>query len=179
MRDPLDPPGPPTLSDPGAFARLDGFVKIGDFEGMSAAQGHEGWSPLVGLRMNVERITGSFVTSDKAVGSVQFDPIGVVKPLDTASPKTLKASLDGRKIPKVSIHVVTMLNGKPLVTTEIDLEDVNVSAYRVCQAVSATGQVQATDVAEFRFHKLTVTVHKTDAAGMSKGKVQESYTFGS
>lgn len=163
------------------FARVAGFVKIGDFEGSATAAGHEGWSPLVGLRLGAERVTGSFISSDKAVGSVSFDAIAVHKVIDGSSVKAFKACLDGRKLPKVQIHVTTTIAGKPCVTFECELEDVNVSAYGIGDAVgdAIDAALTPTDTVEFRFHKLTMTVNKFDATGASKGKVQESYTVGS
>ncbi|NDC54604.1 MAG: type VI secretion system tube protein Hcp [Planctomycetia bacterium] len=178
MRD-SDKPDPLELQNLGAFARVDGFVKIGDFEGSAKGQGHDGWSTLVGLRLDVQRATGSFIGSDKAVGSVQFAPIAVRKFIDGASPKVFKSCLDGRKHPKVQIHVTRTIGGKPQVAVEIELEEVNVSAYRVDDGAVVAEEEPATDTTELRFHKMTYTVHKFDQSGNSQGKVQETYTVGS
>ena len=165
----------------GRFSRVAGFVKVGDFEGSATAEGHEGWSTLVGLRFGAERVTGSFISSDKAVGSVSCDAVAVHKFIDPSSVKSFKACIDGRKLPKVQIHVTTTIAGKPRVTFECELEDVNVSAYGIGDALddAADGALAPTDTVEFRFHKITLTVNKFDSAGASKGKVQESYTVGS
>lgn len=165
----------------GRFARVEGFVKIGDFEGSATAEGHEGWTSILGLQLGVERITGSFISSDKAVGSVLFDSIAVLKLIDAVSAKAFKSCLDGRKIPKVQIHVLTMLAGKPRVTLELELEEVNISGYAIgdsAEGRSASG-LEPSDTVEFRFHKVTMTVNKFDSTGASKGKVQEAYTVGS
>lgn len=165
----------------GRFARIDGFVRVGDFEGSATADGHEGWSNVLGLRLGVERVTGSFISSDKSVGSVRFDSIAVLKVIDASSVKAFKACIDGRKIPKVQIHVLTTLGGKPRVTLEIELEDVNVCGYEIGGSLDGQSPMglEPTDVVEFRFHKVTMTVNKFDATGGSKGKVQEAYTVGS
>lgn len=163
------------------FARVAGFVKIGDFEGSATTAGHEGWSPLVGLRLGARRVTGSFISSDKAIGSVSFDTVAVLKSIDPASVKAFKACLDGRKLPKAQIHVTTTIAGAARVTFECDLEDVNVSGYGIGDSIveQGSGVLSPTDTVEFRFHKITLTVNKFDATGASKGKVQESYTVGS
>jgi len=165
----------------GRFSRVTGFVKVGDFEGSAAAEGHEGWSVLVGLRFGAERVTGSFISSDKAVGSVSCDAVAVHKFIDPSSVKSFKACIDGRKLPKVQIHMTTTIAGTPRVTFECELEDVNVSAYGIGDSLdgAADGALTPTDTVEFRFHKMTLTVNKYDSAGASKGKVQESYTVGS
>jgi len=165
----------------GRFARVAGFVKVGDFEGSATGQGHEGWSTLLGLRLGVERVAGSFISSDKSVGSVSFDAVAVHKLIDASSVKAFKACLDGRKLPKVQIHVTTTIAGKPRVTFQCDLDDVNVSAYGIGDTVddAANDALAPSDYVEFRFHKATLTVNKYDATGISQGKVQESYTVGS
>lgn len=163
------------------FAAIDGFVKIGDFEGSATGQGHDGWSCLRGMRLCVERTTGSFISSDKAVGSVRFESIAVLKTIDGTSPKVFKACIEGKKIPKVQVHVVTIVAGKPFVTLEIELEDVNVSGYAISDSAGcpAPAGPDALDEVDFRCHKIKFTVNKYDEKGGSKGKVQEEYTVGS
>lgn len=176
-----DPDNASQSGGAGRFAAIDGFVKIGDFEGSATSHGHEGWSCLRGMRLCVERTTGSFISSDKAVGSVRFESIAVLKSIDGTSPKAFKACIEGKKIPKVLVHVVNVVAGKPAVTAEIELEDVNISGYAISDSAGcpAPSGPDALDEVDFRCHKIKYTVNKYDEKGGSKGKVQEEYTVGS
>ena len=165
-------PGGPALSP------VEGFVKIGDFEGAADDPQHQGWSPLFGLHAVVSRATGSFIGSSQQVGSTRFGDVTVAKRFDGASPKSQQACASGQKLQKVQIHVCSEVGGKPRVTTEIELSDVLVTRHEVA-GVAGLGNSLQMELVSFAFGKIAWTFNKMDAKGTAQGKVAESFTVGS
>lgn len=170
-----------------ANACLSGFVKIGDFEGGSAEAQHVGWSDIVGLDCEIHRKIGSFIKSQNPVGSTELSDVCVVKVVDGTTPKIQKACASGQKLSKVTIHVISAINGQSRVTLEYELHDAIVARYEIgAGASSADGSTAGgllggmpVERVCFGFAKIGWTFHKMDAAGNSQGKIQESYTVGS
>ncbi len=166
---------------------LTGFVKIGDFEGGSADSQHVGWSDIIGLDCEITRKIGSFIKSQNAVGSTELSDVCVVKMVDGATPKIQKACATGQKLSKVTIHVISAINGQSKVTLEYELQDAIVAKYGIgswaaSEEGAMTGRQPGGMPVErvcFSFAKVSWTFHKMDAAGNSQGKIQESYTVGS
>ena len=50
---------PPWVQGGPVLSSVEGFVKIGDFEGPAEDSKHQGWSVLLGLHVSVARTTGS------------------------------------------------------------------------------------------------------------------------
>ena len=162
-------------AEAGPFTRVDGFAKIGDFEGSADDPQHAGWSPIIGLHASVVRSSGSFITSGQPVGSTRFSPVTIAKPFDGSSPKSQKACATGQKLSKVQLHVCTEVGGKPRVTTEIELTDVLVCRHEVGSVPNLAAD-QAVELVSFAFGKIAWTFNKLDAKGGSQGKVSESHT---
>gem|GEM_PF-1682389 len=165
---------------------LNGFIKIGDFEGSSADNQHAGWSDITGLDCEITRKIGSFIKSQNPVGSTELSDVCVVKLIDGSTPKIQKACASGQKLSKVVIHVISLINGQSKVTLEYELQDAIVAQYAIGSRASSdiglsTGrQEDGTPVERvcFSFAKISWTFHKMDALGNSQGKIQESYTVG-
>jgi type VI secretion system Hcp family effector len=156
---------------------VEGFVKIGDFEGAADDPQHQGWSPLLGLHAAVTRATGSFISSSQQVGSTRFSDVTVAKCFDGASPKSQQACASGQKLQKVQIHVCSEVGGKPRVTTEIELSDVLVTRHEVT-GVTGLGDGRQMELVSFAFGKISWTFNKMDGKGTAQGKVAESFTVG-
>ncbi len=169
-------PSDRVTGETGPFTRVDGFVKIGDFEGSADDPQHAGWSPIIGLHASVVRSSGSFITSGQPVGSTRFGPVTIAKPFDGSSPKTQKACATGQKLSKVQLHVCTEVGGKPRVTTEIELTDVLVCRHEIASAPPIASD-QAVELVSFAFGKIAWTFNKLDAKGGGQGKVSESHTI--
>ena len=166
---------------------LNGFIKIGDFEGGSADNQHAGWSDITGLDCEITRKVGSFIKSQNPVGSTELSDVCVVKLIDGSTPKIQKACASGQKLSKVVIHVISLINGQSKVTLEYELQDAIVAQYAIgsrtlSDSGSSTGRQEDGTPLErvcFSFAKISWTFHKMDALGNSQGKIQESYTVGS
>jgi type VI secretion system Hcp family effector len=166
---------------------LTGFIKIGDLEGGSADVQHVGWSDIVGLDCEITRKIGSFIKSQNPVGSTELSDVCVVKLIDGSTPKIQKACASGQKLPKVVIHVISVVNGQSKVTLEYEIHDVIVSQYAIGSRASAEGNSSTNRHEDgrplervcFSFAKISWTFHKMDVTGNSQGKIQESYTVGS
>jgi len=165
---------------------LNGFIKIGDFEGGSADVQHSGWSDITGLECEITRKVGSFIQSQNPVGSTELSDVCVLKLIDGSTPKIQKACASGQKLSKVVIHVTSIINGQSKVTLEYELQDAIVAQYSIgsrasSDSGSSTSQQENGTPLErvcFSFAKISWTFHKMDALGNSQGKIQESYTVG-
>ena len=169
---------PPWVQGGPVLSSVEGFVKIGDFEGPAEDSKHQGWSVLLGLYVSVALTTGSFITSGQQVGSTQVWHVIVAKRCDGATPKTFKHCATGQKIPKVQIHICSEIAGKPQVTTEIELSDVQVARNEIGGAAGLPAEEQM-ELVGFAFGKIAWTFNKMDSQAASQGKVSESYTVGS
>jgi len=166
---------------------LNGFIKIGDFEGGSADVQHSGWSDITGLECEITRKVGSFIQSQNPVGSTELSDVCVLKLIDGSTPKIQKACASGQKLSKVVIHVTSIINGQSKVTLEYELQDAIVAQYSIgsrasSDSGSSTSQQENGTPLErvcFSFAKISWTFHKMDALGNSQGKIQESYSVGS
>jgi type VI secretion system secreted protein Hcp len=166
---------------------LNGFIKIGDFEGGSADNQHAGWSDITGLDCEITRKIGSFIKSQNPVGSTELSDVCVLKLIDGSTPKIQKACASGQKLSKVVIHVTSVVNGQSKVTLEYELQDAIVAQYAIgskasSDSGSSTSRQEGGPPLErvcFSFAKISWTFHKMDALGNSQGKIQESYAVGS
>lgn len=156
---------------------MRGYVKIGSFEGESTDSGHEGWSIVQSVSTSISHSMGGFSGSERSKGQTSLGDISIVKEMDNTSVKLQRACAMGEKIPKVEIHVCTVLSNKREPFLIYDLEDVIVSSYNFSANVTEGGGIPAESVS-FNFNKISWTYVSIGPDGKKRGKLKETFQIG-
>jgi type VI protein secretion system component Hcp len=119
-------------------------------------------SPLFSVRVGVRNSGGVVVGGGGGAGKVEFDDIGVLKPVDPLSPKLLLATAQGRHFPMATIQVFgDGGSGSPPILTW-ELSDVIISSLDF----TASGEVPC-DAVTLSFAKVCSIYEGLDAMGKS------------
>jgi type VI secretion system secreted protein Hcp len=87
---------------------LNMYLKIGDIEGESTDQAHEGWIDVLSVSQSVTQPSSALASSGRRTSQrVIMQDFSVVKTIDKATPKLYLACCSGQRIPTVEIHLVT------------------------------------------------------------------------
>lgn len=89
------------------------FIKFAGITGSVTAQGHEGWSMLHSMHINVERpvYTQPGKTTDRIKGHPIFSGLTVIKPTDSSTNQLLQYICSSKLISQVEIHICANSSG--------------------------------------------------------------------
>lgn len=156
---------------------MEGYIKIGDFEGESTDDGHVGWSRIQSVSAGLTRAMGGFSGSERGKGQTSLQDLSVVKELDDASVKLQKACATGERIAKVKVDLCATVSEarEPVLTYE--LEDVVITSYQFGHQM-AQGDSVPTEVVTFNFNKVTWIYQSFRTSGKKRGRFRETYKIG-
>jgi len=156
---------------------MRGFVKIGDFNGDATDRGHKGWSNAVSISAPITHAVGYHGGSQKGKGQTSIGNIDLVKEVDSATVKIQRACAMGKKIPKVQVHICTVVGDQREPFLMYELEDVYVTGYSLSTGFSDSAAALTENVS-LNFTKVTWTYVVVGQDGKKQGKLQESYKVG-
>jgi len=157
---------------------MQGYIKVGDFEGESSDEGHKGWSQLESFSAPLSQSVGAYAHGDsKAKVLVTLGDISIVKALDSASVKIQRALVNREQVPKVEIHLcgVVSNNREPFLVYE--LADVFVTSYSFSAQIVANAS-PPTESVSFSFKKIKWTYSQIGTDGKKQGKVFHEHRVG-
>jgi type VI secretion system Hcp family effector len=157
---------------------MQGYIKVGDFDGDSSDASHQGWSVLLSLSAHLSHAVGPYAHGDsKAKVAVAVGDIGVVKQLDSASVKIQRALVNREPIAKVEIHLCGISpNGhEPFLAYE--LSEVFVTSYTFTPQIDAFSSMPSESLS-FAFKKIKWTFSKMSGDGKKQGKVTHEHRVG-
>jgi len=156
---------------------MHGYIKIGSFEGESTDKGHEGWSNIRSVSAPMSHSMGGFGGSERGKGETSLGDISVVKEMDNSSVKLQRACALGERIPKIEIHVCTVVADKREPFLVYELEDAFVSSYQFA-AQMADDTAVPTESLSFNYNKISWTYVSFGKDGKKRGRLKESFKIG-
>lgn len=156
---------------------MRGYIKIGSFEGEATDSGHEGWSIIQSISAPISHSMGGYSGSERGKGQTSLGDISIVKEMDKASVKLQLACASGEKIPKVEIHLCTVLSDKREPFLIYELEDAFVTSYQFATQITENSGVPTESVA-FNFNKISWTYVSFGEDGKKRGKMNATWKIG-
>ncbi|HSF06185.1 MAG TPA: type VI secretion system tube protein Hcp [Methylomirabilota bacterium] len=147
-------------------AAFDGYLFMQGLKGESIAKGREGWIIIRSLLWSHGQ-PGASATSPTP-SRVQFGPLAVTKPTDSASPALALAAATGQVIPAVVIDLARRGDSNP-VFLKLELFDVRITLY---SAGGATAGADSTPSEELKlsYGRIRWTAFTLDPVGKVLGK---------
>lgn len=156
---------------------MRGYVKIGDFKGDATDRDHKQWSNAVSISAPITHAVGFHGGSQKGKGQTSLGNVDLVKEVDGATVKIQRACAMGQKIPKVEIHICTVVGDRREPLLVYELEDVYVTSYSLSTAFADSASA-LTENLSLNFNKVTWSYTLFGQDGKKQGKLQESYKVG-
>lgn len=145
------------------------FIKFDGVDGEAQDRNHRGWSDLASFAQAIRRIPPS--VEGGRWGSVVFEDLTCVKPLDKSSPRLAEAVASGKTFPKVEIHLTTQFGDQGAIYYACELRNVLVTSYQV----GGSGDATPLESLSLQFEEIKVIYTEYDAAGRKKGDVEFSW----
>lgn len=145
------------------------FIKFDGVDGEATDDRHRGWSELASFAQAMHRVQPA--AGGGRLGTVVFEDLACVKPVDKSSPKLAEAVAKGKAFPKVEIHLTAQFGDERAVYYAYELRNVLVTSYQV------GGSADAVPIEELalNFEEIKVTYTEYDAVGRKKGDVEYSW----
>lgn len=154
---------------------MAGYCKLGDIEGESKDDSHDGWINLMATSQQLTRpMRAGASGSTRQRASVTCGDVLLTKELDASSPKIIEAICDGTVFPEVLIDLCTSTGAEGRIPYfQWEMVNVYVSDYHVSGATT-DGQIPVETFA-LNFEEVKWTYDKMGKDGQSTGKVEATW----